>query len=164
MLLFQGLGNVFLGRISIVDKHYSQQVPQEKNMLLSTYRPNSLFSHSLNQWLNDTPATRRTAAWQPTITVDQTDDSFILRAELPGVPVDTINIEQESGILRIQANRTKEKQTESAKADATWELDRAYQLPKTADVENISASKDDGILTITIPKKEPVKAKQIQIS
>ena len=105
--------------------------------------------------------------WLPPVDVAETQDRIVVRAELPGVNQDQIQIEFENGLLTIRGERNFQKQD-----GTTWHrvervygsFSRTFTLPRSVDAEKISAAYRDGVLEIEVPKKEEAKPKQIRIA
>lgn len=108
----------------------------------------------------------------PATNVKETDKQFELEVAAPGFDKQDFKVEIEKGVLRISA----EKKQESKKNDKDYtrqefsysSFSRAFVLPDTADENQINAGYKDGVLTLTIPKKENASAdsskKQINIA
>lgn len=106
--------------------------------------------------------------WAPPVDIYETDDAFMLKAELPGFTKDDVNIEVHENRLIIRGERKRETE---AKEDQYHRLERAYGrferafwLPTTVDAEHIQASFKNGILEMRLPKSEKAKPKQIPIT
>jgi HSP20 family protein len=104
--------------------------------------------------------------WVPPVDVAETQETIVVRAEVPGLKQQDIQIEFENGLLTIRGERALEK------TDAvTWHrvertygnFSRSFTLPRTVDPEKITASYREGILEIAVPKREEAKPKQIRI-
>ena len=98
----------------------------------------------------------------------QAKDAFKLRAELPGFRKEDISLEVADGVLTLtghQKTDTKSNGTDKESATATQErrVSRAISLPENLDLEKIQAAYENGVLTVTLPKREEVKPKQIAI-
>jgi HSP20 family protein len=98
----------------------------------------------------------------------QDKDAFTVRAELPGFRKEDISVEVADGVLTITAHQKTE--TKSDKKDketsATMQerrVSRAISLPENLKLEKIHAAYENGVLTVTLPKREEVKPKQIAI-
>ena len=87
--------------------------------------------------------------------------------DLPGIDKKNVTISMEKGILSIQGERIEEKREENTnyyRVERVYgKFHRSFSLPQTADEENISAHMSNGVLEITIPKKEIAKLKSIEI-
>jgi HSP20 family protein len=100
-------------------------------------------------------------AWMPAVEAEETDDTYMVRAELPGMRREDVNVELGGGELRV---------TGEVKEDSKGALRRrqgrfAYRtnLPADADAEKAEASMSDGVLTIRIPKTSRSKARKIEV-
>jgi len=106
--------------------------------------------------------------WQGEFPVDlyQDKDAFTIRAELPGFRKEDLSVEVADGILTLTGHqKTEAKSDQKALATATQErrVRRAISLPENLAVDKIQAAYENGILTVTLPKREEVKPKQIAI-
>ena len=105
--------------------------------------------------------------WTPPVNIAETNDNYVIAAELPGLTKDDIKVTYDNGVLSIQGVR-KQEQEEKGK---TWHriergyggFERSFRLPMTVEAEKINAEFKDGVLTLTLPKVEEVKPKQITI-
>jgi HSP20 family protein len=106
-------------------------------------------------------------AWVPPVDVAETQEKIIVRAEVPGMKQEEIQIEFENGLLSIRGERKliKEEGVTFHRVERTFgNFSRSFTLPRTIDPEKISASYRDGVLQIEVPKKEEAKPKQIRIA
>ena len=105
--------------------------------------------------------------WAPPVDIYETDDALILKAELPGVSKDNVNIEihQNTLILRGQRKHEAEVKEENyhrvERAYGTFQ--RAFALPTLVDQEHVQATYKDGVLELRLPKSEAAKPKRIAI-
>jgi len=106
--------------------------------------------------------------WQPSFDVRETKDSFIFKADLPGVKKDDIKVELTGNRLSISGKREDEKE---AKEDTYYTYERSYgsfsrmfTLPDGVDAEHIKTDLADGVLSLVIPKKVEAQARSIPIS
>jgi HSP20 family protein len=107
------------------------------------------------------------ADWIPPVDIVEEKDRFVLRADLPGVNPDQIDISMENGILSIAGERREEK-TERVEGMQRVErisgkFYRRFSLPETADADNVSAKSSNGILEVEIPKQAQVQARRIAV-
>jgi HSP20 family protein len=109
-----------------------------------------------------------TGTWVPPVDVAEVQDKIIVRAEVPGMKQEDINIEFENGVLTIKGERKLEKNGDNMtwhRVERTYgNFIRSFTLPRTVDPERIGATYRDGILEIEVPKKEEAKPKQIRIA
>jgi HSP20 family protein len=87
-------------------------------------------------------------------------DNTYVRAELPGVNRDAISVEIVDGSLSIQASR----KGKSGDGENTASLNRVVTIPDEVQADKVSASYENGILTVTLPRKEEAKPKKITVS
>jgi HSP20 family protein len=106
--------------------------------------------------------------WVPAMDLAETDDHLVLRADLPGLGQDDVNIEVKDGVLTVSGEGKAEHEE---RADGFYRVERAsggfsrsLTLPKDIDAEGISASFDKGVLEVRIPKPEERKPHRVEIS
>jgi HSP20 family protein len=106
--------------------------------------------------------------WTPAVDIYETDGTVVVKAELPGVQKDQVGVEVKDGILTLRGERKYEKEVKEEnfhrieRSYGTFQ--RAFSLPTTVDQEKISATMKDGVLEVTLPKKEAAKPKQISVA
>ena len=107
------------------------------------------------------------SGWSPALDVYQNNDNVIARVELPGMRKEDIEISLHDGMLTISGERKTESK-EGDKAERTeryvGKFRRSVSLPTQVDAGKVTASYRDGILTVTLPKAEEAKPKQIQVN
>lgn len=105
--------------------------------------------------------------WRPAVDVVEEKDGFVLRADLPGVSVEDIDVRMEKGVLTISGERSREstENTEGLRRfeRTTGKFFRRFSLPETTDADGIKARSVNGILEIRIPKQPEVQARRIAI-
>ncbi len=103
----------------------------------------------------------------PRIDVSQSDSNYHIEAELPGMKLKDVEVQVNGNVLSITAK--KEANTEQKDKNYYIQeryigsLQRSISLPNSADIENINAKLQDGVLHLTIPKKEQAITKKIEI-
>ena len=106
--------------------------------------------------------------WAPVFDVYEEKDNFIVMAELPGVKKEDISVSLHDGNLIISGERkseTKGEGTEVYRAERYFgKFERAVSLPAAVSASNVKAEYRDGVLTVTLPKTEEAKPKQIEVS
>lgn len=107
----------------------------------------------------------------PRVDVAETDGSITLHAELPGIDKKDVKITINDGnILTIAGEKKREEKTEDKEKNymrierSYGSFARSFTLPDNVATENISAAFDNGVLTITVPKKEPAKPKELEVT
>lgn len=108
------------------------------------------------------------AAWVPAIDVYEKDDKFVVKAELPGMREDDIDVYVVGDMLTIRGEKKPESEV---KEEEYYRCERSYgsfyrsvALPSTVDDSRIEAEYEGGILEVTLPKKAEVKPKKVAIS
>ena len=107
------------------------------------------------------------AIWSPLVDIHETKDSFLLKAELPGVKQEDIQVSVEGDTLTIRGERRRETEV---KEDQYQRIERSYGrfernilLPSVVDPDRVKATYRDGVLEIQLPKKEEAKPKEIKV-
>ena len=105
--------------------------------------------------------------WMPAMDLVESDDHFVLRADLPGMSEDDVNIELEDSTLTISGERKSEHETKNEGfyrvERATGAFSRSLTLPKGVDPEAVTARFDRGVLEVRIPKPAERKPRRISI-
>lgn len=100
--------------------------------------------------------------------MEETADEIVLTAELPGMKREAIDIELEDGVLTIQGEKKEEEKQEGTQGllyERRWgSFTRRFTLPRAVDAGNITASYQDGILKVRVPKAEEAKGRKIEIT
>ena len=106
--------------------------------------------------------------WIPAVDIHEDNEKITLKADLPGLKKDQINIKVENNVLTINGERKEEKEE---KKDGYIRTERVYgsfvrsfTLPQTVDSEKIEANYKDGVLILHVPKKPEAKPKQIEVN
>ena len=94
------------------------------------------------------------------VDVYQDTNSVYVRAELPGFKRDAINVEVVDGYLTLEATR----QSEKDKGQSEAKFNRSVSLPEDVQTEGVTAAYVDGVLTVTLPKKEEAKPRKISVA
>ena len=106
-------------------------------------------------------------AGSPALDVVENTDNYIVRCDLPGVEQKNLEVSVEGDVLTIKGEKKYEKKEKDARyyRNELWEgsFQRTLSLPVGVDTEKVDAELKDGILTITLPKKEEHKPKQITV-
>jgi HSP20 family protein len=108
------------------------------------------------------------ADWAPSVDVSERDDAYEVRAELPGVAKEDVNVSLENGVLTIQGEKKVEVteghgEKKHAVECAYGSFLRTFVLPSDADAEKVDASFKHGVLKLNIAKTAESKAKQIEV-
>jgi len=101
-----------------------------------------------------------TGSGQFPVDLYQDKSNTYVRAELPGANRDSIDVEIVDGSLSIKASR----QQKSAEGDETVSVSRLITLPDEVQSDKVSATYENGVLTVTLPRQEEAKPKKINVS
>lgn len=109
----------------------------------------------------------RTGDWTPRVDIAETDNAFLIKAEVPEVKKEDVSITVDNGVLSIRGERKQEKE-ETGKTfhrieRCYGEFTRNFTLPDNVDESNIKATFKDGMLSLEIPKTEKAKPKAIEV-
>jgi HSP20 family protein len=134
----------------------------------------SSIQEKMNQLFEDTFSRTRgrdealgKGMWTPAVDIFETEEAVVVKAEIPGVERDQIAVEIKDGILTLHGERKFEKEV---KEENYHRIERAYgtfhrsfSLPSSVEQDRISAKFNQGVLEVTLPKKERAKPKQIKV-
>jgi HSP20 family protein len=108
------------------------------------------------------------SGWTPALDVYEDKDNFVVKAELPGMKKEDIEVSLHDGSLSISGERkseTKHQDAEVYRAERFFgRFQRTVTLPTAVAADKVKAAYKDGVLTITLPKTEEAKPKQIDVS
>jgi len=106
--------------------------------------------------------------WSPAMDLVETEDNYVLRADLPGVSEGDVKIELDDNVLTISGER---KSAHKEAKEGYYRVERAYgsfsrtlKLPEGVDADSISASFDRGVLEVNVPKPEQRKPRRVEIA
>src|SRR3954471_15354386 len=106
--------------------------------------------------------------WIPPMDLVETEEHFVLKADLPGLDAGDVNIEVEDNVLTVSGDRKVEHETKREGfyrlERASGEFRRSLTLPAGVKLEDIAASFDKGVLEIRIPKPEQRKPRKVEIA
>jgi len=108
------------------------------------------------------------SGWTPALDIHEDKDNFIVRAELPGMKREEIDVSLHDGALSLSGERKMEQKFEEAEVYRTerffGKFQRTVSLPAAVAADKVKAQYKDGVLTITLPKTEEAKPKQIDVN
>ena len=136
-------------------------VEREFNKLFNTFNSRFGFDEStMNEELEN-------AVWSPLTDISENKDQYILKLDLPGVSKENLKLNFHDGELIISGERKQEKEDKDSKyhrIERTYgKYYRSFTLPQTIQADKINAEFKDGQLTITVPKSEEAKPKELEI-
>lgn len=124
-----------------------------------------LFEDAVTRLMSE-PRTGR--PWSPAVDILETEDALMLRADLPDVKTDDIDVRVENNTLTLRGNRAFDKE-ENVKGwhrieRSYGEFVRSFAVPSTVDTDKVAADYKNGVLTISLPKKEAAKPRQVKVA
>ena len=115
----------------------------------------------------DKLANEAEGTWHPSVDISENENAFVLKAELPGVNREDINIDINNETLTLKGEKKFEEKTEKenyVRVERSYgSFSRTFALSDKVDTENVKASYKDGVLEVTLPKKEEAKPKEIKV-
>ena len=109
----------------------------------------------------------RQESWVPAVDVFDAKDAVVLKAELPGMKIDDIQIEVDDNVLTIKGERSFEEKVDE---ERYYRVERRYgsfqrslALPQGVKADDIQATYEDGVLQVTVPKTDEQKPKRIEV-
>jgi HSP20 family protein len=123
-----------------------------------------MFEDAFSRLLNE-PRTGR--PWSPAVDIFETENEVVLRADVPGVELKDIEVRVENQTLTVKGERPVE-QEEQRKGYHRMErsygaFQRSFAVPHTVDTEKVAAEYKNGVLTVSLPKKEAAKPRQVKV-
>jgi len=126
---------------------------------------NRLFTGSMPRGFDDEGIAR--GAWSPSVDIYENKEQIVLEAELPGMKRDDFDLSVENNIITLRGQRQFEKQDESDnyhRVERSYgSFTRSFTLPNTVTAEGANAEYKNGVLRVTLPKREETKARRIEI-
>jgi len=118
-------------------------------------------------WSREPGEELREGVWHPPVDIFENDEAVIIKAELPGVDQSDIEVKIEESMLVIRGERRQDTEVRKENYHRIERyygpFQRSFSLPQSIDREKVTATCDKGVLTITLPKKEEIKPKQIYV-
>ncbi|HXB55889.1 MAG TPA: Hsp20/alpha crystallin family protein [Vicinamibacteria bacterium] len=107
-------------------------------------------------------------SWAPAVDIYEQNGNIVLKAELPGIDPKDVDVRVENNILTLRGERKLENEVKRENYHrverAYGSFTRSFTLPNVVDTEKIKAEYKDGLLRMTLPKKDEAKPKQISIN
>lgn len=125
-----------------------------------------LFEGSLFQNESGDESSVVTSQWVPRVDIKEEANRFVLYADIPGVNPEDIEVQMDKGMLTIKGERreeARENESFSRIERRHGNFHRRFALPDSADPEGISASGQNGVLQIVIPKRPETTPRRIQV-
>ena len=106
--------------------------------------------------------------WAPSADISETDKEYVIRAELPAVKKEEVQVTYDDGMLTIRGERKQQKEDKNEKFHRVesfyGSFERRFSLPENVNADAIACESKDGVLTVHIPKSEMMKQKPKQIT
>ena len=123
-----------------------------------------VFEDAFTRMVNEPRATR---PWSPAVDIYETENELVLKADVPDVDPKNIDVRVENQTLTISGDRKFEQESSSKgfhRIERSYgNFVRSFAVPNTFDTENIGADFKNGVLTVTLPKKEAAKPRQVKV-
>lgn len=105
--------------------------------------------------------------WEPVVDISETDDNYVVTAELPGLSKDDVKINFQDGILSLRGEKRQEKEEKRKNYHRVERsfgaFERSFRVPSRVMVDKIDAKFKDGVLHLSMPKAEEARPKEIPI-
>ena len=139
---------------------------------LEPFRGLSAFQDQFNRLFSDTfrnPAEESAlTTWAPAVDIYETPNELVVKADLPDVNEKDIDVRVENNLLTIRGERKSEKSVSEEnflRVERTYgSFSRSFSLPNTVNAEGIGAQYKNGVLTVTLPKREESKPRQVKVN
>ena len=123
-----------------------------------------LFNEALERSADESSIT----TWAPTVDIFETEHELVVKADLPDIKPEELDIRVENNILTIRGQRKFEKKVEEGnylRVERSYgSFSRSFALANTVNTEAIKAEYKNGVLTLSVPKREEAKPKQIKVN
>jgi HSP20 family protein len=125
---------------------------------------NRLFNESFRNQTEESALT----SWSPAVDIYETPNELVVKADLPDVNEKDIDVRVENNLLTIRGERKFEKSVSEEnylRVERTYgAFSRSFSLPNTVNAEKIGAEYKNGVLTVTLPKREESKPRQVKVT
>lgn len=107
-------------------------------------------------------------SWAPAADIEETEDSYVVSCDVPGMTQKDLKVTIENNILSITGERKGGRQDGkrgSVRTERVWgAFSRSFMLPRSVDPEKVKAVTKDGVLEVTLPKRPEAKARSIEVA
>jgi HSP20 family protein len=132
---------------------------------LDTFPGLRAFEQTMNRLLSEPNGSSR--PWMPAVDIWENETELVLKADVPDVKFEDIHVDLENGTLTLRGERKFEKADEKGGYHrverAYGAFERSFTVPETIDSEHVKADYKNGVLTVTLPKKESAKPRKINV-
>jgi HSP20 family protein len=128
---------------------------------------NRLFEQAVLQPTGEAGRSSEGSGFAPALDVHESQDAYTVKASLPGVRPEDVNIQYQQGVLSISGvvhdDRTQQQGSYHLRERRFGRFSRSLSLPETVDVDRAQASFEHGVLELRLPKAEEMKPRRIQV-
>ncbi len=114
------------------------------------------FPNMLERWARLSGGGEKGSEWLPSVDISETDQEYLIRASLPAVRKEDVNVTVEDGMLTVSGERRQQQEQKDEKfykvENSYGSFSRSFSLPEGTDASAIRADSKDGVLTIHVPK------------
>jgi len=126
------------------------------------------FNRLFNESFRNHPEESALTTWAPAVDIYETPNELVVKADLPDVNEKDIDVRVENNLLTIRGERKFEKSVSEEnflRVERTYgSFSRSFSLPNTVNAESIGAEYKNGVLTVTLPKREESKPRQVKVT
>jgi HSP20 family protein len=126
------------------------------------------FNRLFNESFRNHPEESALTTWAPAVDIYETPNELVVKADLPDVNEKDIDVRVENNLLTIRGERKFEKSISEEnflRVERTYgAFSRSFSLPNTVNAESIGAEYKNGVLTVTLPKREESKPRQVKVT
>jgi HSP20 family protein len=126
------------------------------------------FNRLFNEQFRNPSEESAWTSWAPAVDIYETPNELVVKADLPDVNEKEIDVRVENNLLTIRGERKFEKSVSEEnflRVERTYgSFSRSFSLPNTVNAEKIGAEYKNGVLTVTLPKREESKPRQVKVT
>jgi len=130
--------------------------------------PDAQFNRLFSDFFGRSTQEQNLTAWAPAVDIYEGEHELVVKADLPDVKPEALDIRVENNILTIRGERKFEKKVDEKNylrvERAYGSFARSFSLANTVNTDAIKADYQDGVLTLVVPKREEAKPKQIKVN
>ena len=137
-----------------------------RDLLTTQDRFNRLFNQTFSEYFGGSESPSKT--WAPAVDIMETDHNLLMKVELPGIDIKDVDIRLQDNTLTIKGERKFEHEVKEGNYHSIERsygaFARSFDLPGYVNPENVNAEYKDGVLTLTLAKREEAKPKTIKVT
>jgi len=138
--------------------------PREKGVFHDLVNMQGEMNRLFRHFWDDEPANSN---WSPSVDIAEGKDIYTVKVELPGIDKKDVKVTVQDNVLMIQGEKKQEIESKDEnyhRVERSFgSFARSFRLPSLVKADKIDATYKDGVLTITLPKSEEAKAKEIEV-